>query len=72
MILQRKLSILFLLPGNLTSCSALYMYSPVDGSLRAIEVNWTPILVTIMVANNLLKPLVFNSGAIQEGQSTQW
>ncbi|CAI8023823.1 hypothetical protein GBAR_LOCUS13904 [Geodia barretti] len=32
------------LTGNLTSCSALYMYSPVDGSLRAIEVNWTPIL----------------------------
>ncbi|CAI8056510.1 hypothetical protein GBAR_LOCUS30798 [Geodia barretti] len=31
------------LTGNLTSCSALYMYNPVDGSLRAIEVNWTPI-----------------------------
>ena len=29
------------------------MYSPVDGSLRAIEVNWTPIPVTIKVANTL-------------------
>ena len=31
--------------GNVTSCSALYMYHSVDGSLNAIEITWTPILV---------------------------
>ena len=34
-------------PGNVTSCGALYMYSPVDGSLKAIEITWTPLQVTI-------------------------
>ena len=44
----RKLlaSYFFNIPGNVTSCGALYMYSPVDGSLKAIEITWTPIQVT--------------------------
>ena len=34
--------------GNVTSCDALYMYSPLNGSLRAIEITWKPILVRIL------------------------
>ena len=31
--------------GSVNFCDILYMYSPIDGSLKAIEITWSQVLV---------------------------
>ena len=37
--------------GSITSCDALYKYSPSDGSLQATDITWTPVHVSKITLN---------------------
>ena len=48
------------------NCDALYKYSPNDGSLRAIEITWTPVLVRKSFANTLVTLRSFSQSSLSQ------
>ena len=44
--------IVFFSKGSITSCDALYKYSPTDGSLQATDITWTPVYYVSKITLN--------------------